>query len=344
MKKILLQTWLSRGWLACLLWPLSQVYGFLFSARRHLYKVGLFKSTRVGVPVIVVGNVIAGGAGKTPLVMALVQHLQNHGLKVGVLSRGYGRIDTACREVHENTPISESGDEPALIRRATGATVFVAARRAEAAMALIQAYPETQVLVCDDGLQHYALARDIEIAVFDDRGTGNGWTLPAGPLREPWPARLHEIDLVLHSGQNPAFEGFSASRRLSAYALAANGTRVLLSSLQGKPLLALAAIARPQAFFDMLTACGLTLGQTISLPDHDDFSGYALPASDGVTVLCTEKDAVKLFGLKSMESVNLLAVPLEFSPEPAFMAAVDTLLAPLLSSRLISQLPSSHGH
>ncbi|MES2363115.1 MAG: tetraacyldisaccharide 4'-kinase [Pseudomonadota bacterium] len=339
-KSILQQAWLSRGWLACLLWPAAQVYGLLVRVRRHLYRSGFFKSTRARVPVLVVGNVVAGGAGKTPLVMALVQHFQGQGLKVGVVSRGYGRLGEQCQEVFADTPVSESGDEPALIRQATDAPVFVATKRIEAVAALLHAHPATQLLVCDDGLQHYALKRDIEITVFDDRGLGNGWLLPAGPLREPWPERAGgAADLVLHTGRAPAFAGFNSSRQLAGHAVAIDGSQLPLSSLRGQPVAALAAIANPGAFFGMLQSCGLNLSQTISLPDHYDFSDYQLAVKDGTTLLCTEKDAVKLFRLPAMASIRLLAVPLQFVPEPAFLSAVDALLAPLLS-----QLPSSHGH
>ena len=323
-----------------MLWPLSQIYCLLVFWRRRLYLWGFFRSARAGVPVVVVGNVIAGGAGKTPLVMALVRHWQQRGLNVGVVSRGYGRAGRACLEVCTNTPVTLSGDEPALIKRATGAPVFIANNRIEAARALLAAYPKTQLLVCDDGLQHYALARDVEIALFDDRGVGNGWLLPAGPLREPWPERLHSgIDLVLHTGQFPAFGGFTSSRQLADYAVDSGGNRVQLDSLKGQTLVALAAIAQPDAFFGMLVARGLALSQTIRLPDHYNFSGDRPVVGKGCTVLCTEKDAVKLFALPAAASVRLLAVPLLFSPEPAFLDAVDALLVPLLS-----QLPSHHGH
>jgi tetraacyldisaccharide 4'-kinase len=345
MKRTLQRAWLSRGWQACLLWPMSQVYRLLVSLRCRLYLYGFFESARAGVPVLVVGNVVAGGAGKTPLVMVLVTHFQQLGLKVGVVSRGYGRTGESCREVFADTPVIESGDEPALIKHVTGAPVFIAKNRIDAARALLAAHPGTQLLVCDDGLQHYALARDVEVAVFDDRGVGNGWLLPAGPLREPWPERLHGgIHLVLHTGQSPAFGGFTSSRQLADYAVDSDGNRVQLDTLKGQTLIALAAIANPDAFFSMLVASGLVLGQTISLPDHYDFSGYQLAVDKGCTVLCTEKDAIKLFGLSAMASVRLLAVPLRFSPEPAFLEAVDALLTPLLSQALLSQLPSRHGH
>lgn len=340
MKQVLLKAWLRRGWLACLLWPLAQIHGLLVRLRQALYRRGILSSERVGVPVIVVGNVVAGGAGKTPLVMALVKHLQAQGLQVGVVSRGYGRSGHASLEVSLDTPVYESGDEPALIQRSTGAPVFVANRRVEAVLDLLTAYPATAVVVCDDGLQHYALQRDIEIAVFDDKGIGNGWLLPAGPLREPWPERLRQgVDLVLHTGQKPAFAGFTSSRRLADHAVAADGSQVELTALRDQPLMALAGIASPEAFFAMLRARGLELEKTLALPDHHDFGNDDLHAYTGQTVLCTEKDGVKLFALPGHQKLKLLTVPLEFSPEPDFFTTLDALLAPLLS-----QLPSEHGH
>lgn len=344
MKQLLLKAWRTRGWLACLLWPVAQIYGLAVRLRLALYRGAILPSERFEAPVIVVGNVIAGGAGKTPLVMALVKHLQAKGLQVGVVSRGYGRSGHETLEVRPETPVDQSGDEPALIKSATGAPVFVASRRAEALRALLAAYPATAVVVCDDGLQHYALQRDIEIAVFDDRGVGNGWMLPAGPLREPWPDRKHQgIDLVLHTGQKPAFEGFTSSRQLANHAVAANGRQIALTTLRGQPLIALAGIASPEEFFAMLRARGLMLEKTIPLPDHHAFESGDLAAYTGQTVLCTEKDAVKLFPIPGLAQLHLLAVPLAFSPEPAFFSALDELLAPLLSSKL-SQLPSDHGH
>ncbi|MEO6017756.1 MAG: tetraacyldisaccharide 4'-kinase [Polaromonas sp.] len=340
MKATLQQAWQTQNGLARWLWPVSLLYGLAVGVRRRLYKAGLFSSTRVGVPVIVVGNLVAGGGGKTPLVIALVTHLQQRGIRAGVISRGYGRTAQSCQEVHLQTPVLESGDEPALIKRATGAPVFVASKRAEAAVALLRAHPSTHLIICDDGLQHHALASDIRIAVFDDRGVGNGWLLPAGPLREPWPVKEHAgVDLILHTGRTPAFKGFSSTRRLADNAVGADGSTVDLRDLSGQPLVALAAIATPDAFFSMLVDAGLTLAQTIPLPDHHDFSGYELPVKAGSTVLCTEKDAVKLFQLQVTTSIRLLAVPLVFTPEPAFIEALDALLAPLLS-----HLPSSHGH
>lgn len=325
---------MRRGLLAWLLWPLSVLFGALVRLRQGLYLIGLLKQAHMPRPVVVVGNVVAGGAGKTPVVMALVRHLQSQGLHPGVVSRGYGRHTSDCREVLPGSSAAEVGDEPILIRRNTAAPVFVAPRRVDAARALLAQYPATGVLICDDGLQHYALARDLEICIFDDRGVGNGFLLPAGPLREPWP---RHVDLVLHSGAQPAFTGFTALRALARHAVRADGSRVELATLdKGQPLLAVAGIAKPQAFFTMLQDLGLPLARTIAVPDHHDFEGWQRPTEQDYTLICTEKDAVKLWG----KYPDALAVGLEFTPEPAFLAAFDQLLAQVRSARL----SSTHGH
>ena len=177
------------------------------------------------------------------------------------------------------------------------------------------------------------------LLTLNDRGAGNGWLLPAGPLREPWPARHESIDLVLHTGTNPAFAGYAASRRLAGYAVAADGTHVPLSTLKGQRITALAGIGNPHKFFEMLEAAGVALELAIGLPDHYNFYGFQPPANTDEIFVCTEKDAVKLFGLASMADKRVLAIPLETELEPAFLAELDSLLAPL-----ISQLPSVNGH
>jgi len=325
----LTDAWQRRGWLAWLLWPLSLLYGLLIRIRRTLYRLGWLTSERLPVPVIVVGNVVAGGAGKTPVVMALVQHLRARGMAVGVISRGYGRRSNECLEVFTDSAIEDVGDEPALIRRRTLAPVFVAADRAQAGRALLDQHPHIELVVCDDGLQHLQLRRDLEIGVFDDRGVGNGFLLPAGPLREPWPRAL---DMLLHTGGQPAFTGgFRAGRRLASHARRADGSRVALADLvTGKPLMAVAGIAKPEAFFTMLRERGLPLARTIALPDHADFSGWTGDADGAFTVLCTEKDAVKLW----VKEPAALAVPLEFEPEAAFWNDFDQRLEPLLQAQV----------
>ncbi|MBI2770917.1 MAG: tetraacyldisaccharide 4'-kinase [Burkholderiales bacterium] len=325
MRQALQRAWLRRGALACALWPLSLLFGILASLRRAAYRVALLATERMPVPVVVVGNVVAGGAGKTPVVLALLEHLQARGLRAGVVSRGYGRGTRDCREVLAASSANDAGDEPLLIKHLAGVPVFVAPSRAQAARALLAAHPDTQLIVCDDGLQHYALARDVELCVFDGRGAGNGWLLPAGPLREPWP---RPVDLVLHSGSPQGIEGFAVQRELAAFAVNAKGERIELAALRGQPVIAVAGIARPQAFFGMLEQRGLALALRLALPDHYDFDSWDSPAGAGCSLVCTEKDAVKLWP----RHPGAWAVPLRVSMAPAFWQAFDRLLDAKLSS------------
>lgn len=329
LEQLLLRAWRGRGLLACALWPLSLLYGALTALRRALYRWRVLRSEHMPVPVIVVGNVVAGGSGKTPIVMALVRHMAARGLRVGVVSRGHGRTIADgrddCREVLPGSLPSGVGDEPLLVRRSTGVPVFVARRRVEAARALLEAHPDTQVIVSDDGLQHTALERDMEICVFDDRGAGNGWLLPAGPLREPWP---RPADLVVHTGVHPAFAGFRATRALADHALRRDGSHVPLSALRGVPVLAVAGVAQPQAFFDMLRAAGLPPTWTEARPDHDSYAGWSPPQGDALSIVCTEKDAAKLWPL----APAALAVPLEVTLDAEFLAAFDKRIDRLLGT------------
>lgn len=331
--------WAHRGWRARLLWPVSCGYAALGALRRWLYRCGLLTAHRLPVPVVVVGNVVVGGAGKTPTVIALVEHLRARGWQPGVVSRGYGREGDAVLAVTDAVPASATGDEPALIHQRTRAPVFVAPRRIDAARALLAAHPRVDILLCDDGLQHLALGRDVSIAVFDERGTGNGWQLPAGLLREPWPpGRTHPCPpdvlllqrragtpgVTLPASRVPAFD---AERRLAGHVHDARGRQAALGSLAGQPLVAVAGIARPQAFFDMLTQSGLHIARPVPLADHAAPADYAaLQLQPGDTVICTEKDAVKLFAVLP-PGVAAWAVALELAPQPAFWQAVDALLA-----------------
>jgi tetraacyldisaccharide 4'-kinase len=297
--------------------------------RRLWYWLGLAPVQKVDAQVIVIGNAVAGGAGKTPAVIAVVQYLRARQHMVGVISRGYGRGSSECLEVLDDSRPQSVGDEPLLIRQATRAPVFVAGTRYAAACALLARYPQTRVIVCDDGLQHYGLYRDVEVCVFDDRGCGNGWLLPAGPLREPWPrkalAKAGQADaqlLVLHTGLHPAFAGFRANRSLQLFARSMDDTRVALESLYhpgAKPLVALAGIAHPESFFSMLRAMQVPLLKTVALPDHYDFRNFPTTEYANMRLLCTEKDAAKLWQVVP----DALAVPLQFEPEAAFFAALD---------------------
>jgi tetraacyldisaccharide 4'-kinase len=319
------RAWLRRGAVARMLWPFSMLFGALVAVRHWSYRRGLLKSEQLRVPVVVVGNVIAGGSGKTPLVIGMVEHLRSRGIAVGVVSRGYGRANSACMEVERNSDPRDTGDEPLLIARACDAPVFVSADRVQAGRALLAAHPATQVIVCDDGLQHYRMGRDIEICVFDERGIGNGWLLPAGPLREPWP---RAVDFVAQRGDPPGITGFAMRRRLARHARQADGSSIELALLKGRRLKAIAAIAKPDAFFSMLRDSGLELAETVALPDHLDFGHADAIEQDGCELICTEKDAVKLWSLHR----RAWAVPLELTVDPAFWSQFDSLLDAKLSS------------
>ena len=339
LRRILRDSWKRRSALALLLWPVSVVYGALAGLRRAIFQAEMLQVARAAVPVIVVGNVVAGGGGKTPVVMALVSYLGARGLRAGVISRGYGRRGQECREVLDRSLATDVGDEPLLIKQTTGAPVFVAQRRIDAAHALLAAHPCVDLLVSDDGLQHHGLYRDIEICVFDEGGVGNGWLLPAGPLRERWP---RSCDFVLYAGRPLGKAGFAIKRTLASHARRSDGSQLALQDLRdagrqnGAPLWAVAGIAQPEIFFTMLRDQGLTLAGTQALADHADFGAADWSSPREHTLLCTEKDAVKLWRRRP----DALAVPLVVEIEPAFWQAFDTLL----SQRSGAKLSSSHGH
>lgn len=344
----LIRIWGTRGLSARLLWPLSLLYRSLQAFRLGLYRLGLLTVVKLPLPVIVVGNVIAGGAGKTPLVMALVRHLQERGLRPGVISRGYGRENSESLEVLPHMTAQECGDEPLLIRQRSAAPVFVGSDRVQAARMLMENHPEVDVIVADDGLQHHRLWREMNIAVFDERGLGNGWLLPAGPLREPWPRPglsihppLRGIDLVLVSSPSPQIQGLGCRRELAGWAQAADGSRHALSSLGGQRLHAMAGIAKPDSFFEMLREKGLDLQRTHAFPDHYLFKLDDLPNDPEITVLMTEKDAVKIMPLAAQLRSRLMAVPLLVHPDPALFQAVESVLQ--RSRTGPHPIPSGHG-
>ncbi len=328
--------WLRRGPVAWCLLPLAWLFGRVVALRRLLYRSGLLPSHRLPVPVVVVGNVVAGGSGKTPVTIALVEHLQRRGWRVGMVSRGYGRRTRDVREVDAHSLAQDVGDEPALVYRRCGVPVVVAARRVDAARTLLKRHPGTQILVCDDGLQHLALARDVEICVFDDRGAGNGWLLPAGPLREPWP---RATDLVVHTGDHPSFAGWHAQRAFAEHVVRLDGTSTALQTLAGRPVLAIAGIAQPARFFAMLRAAGLGPVVEQPLPDHHDFDAWTPPHGSPGTWLCTEKDAVKLW----RRHATAWAVPLELRLPEGLLLALERLLAARVPSSLPHSAPAAHG-
>ncbi len=316
--------WRRRGAAAWALRPLSLLYGALRLAHRAPYALGLRRPRSAGVPVIVVGNVVAGGAGKTPVTLAIARHLRQRGWRPGIISRGYGRSTTDCREAFPDSPASEVGDEPALLARASGVPVFVARERIEAARSLRARHPDVDVLLSDDGLQHLDLARDIELCVFNDEGVGNGWLLPAGPLREPWP---RPVTAVVHAGPAPrgSAPAFAMQRQLADEAYNAQGQRMPLAALRGQAFEAVAAVARPESFFAMLAGRGLRPAHVQALPDHYNFESFRRLGLDDEPLVCTEKDAVKLWRTHP----QAWAVPLRLQLPESFWTLLDERLARL---------------
>lgn len=304
------RAWQRRGLIAWLLLPLSLLFLLLTTLRRQLYALGWLASSRVPVPVIIVGNIFVGGTGKTPLTIWLVQALRDAGWVPGVISRGYGASNAAPRLVGPDALPQEVGDEPVLIARRAGCPVMVGRNRVAAAQALLSACPDINILVSDDGLQHYALQRDIEIVLFDGRGTGNGWLLPAGPLREP-ASRKRDFTLVNSpqpvAGMPPAaitmqLAGTMAERLadpLHAVALGSLGQR----GSAGNPpkIVAAAGIGNPGRFFALLRNAGLHCTE-MPLPDHYDFSANPFAGIDADLILITEKDAVKCSRIDALKN------------------------------------------
>lgn len=327
------QQWQYKGWAQCLLLPLAWLFASLASLRRALYRYGLLSSARLPVPVIVVGNISVGGVGKTPLVIHLANALRAAGYRPGILSRGYGGQQTG--EVMPASEPAEYGDEPVLMAQRTACPVWVHSLRAEGGRALSQAHPEIDVLICDDGLQHYALQRDIEIAVVQrPHGTGNGRLLPAGPLREPL-TRLHTVDLVIESGQVPEASSlqpvFQQSLQVGEWTAVSDfSSQMTIGSLQGRPLLAMAGIGHPQRFFHTVEAMGLSC-ETKVFADHHAYTPEDFIELTGKTILMTEKDAVKCRHLGLIDAW-FLPVNAELTPVGHLQTFTDCVIS-LLKQR-----------
>ncbi|HEY6513189.1 MAG TPA: tetraacyldisaccharide 4'-kinase [Burkholderiaceae bacterium] len=322
----------ERGWAAALvaswrqpqpdalaraLQPLSWLYRAITAGQRALFASGLRTSQQAPRPLIVVGNLLVGGAGKTPTVIALVELLRQRGYTPGVVSRGYGRTDDTTRIVDAASSAAQVGDEPLLIHLRARVPVAVAAQRIDAARALCSAHPGIDVLVADDGLQHFALARDAQVIVFDERGAGNGLLLPAGPLREPLPQVLPPRTLVIYNAPQPStpLPGFVVHRSLAgvvelpAWWQGQRANPQGWQALQGRRVVACAGTAVPQRFFDMLRAQGLAI-EPLALSDHADYGRLPWPA-DASDVVVTEKDAVKIRA-ERVGNTRVWVAPLDF--------------------------------
>ncbi len=326
---------MRRGLAACLLLPLSLLFAVLSGLRRVLFRLGALKSERLPVPVIVVGNVFVGGTGKTPLTIWLVQALRNAGFNPGVISRGHGAANDGARLLDATSTAQQVGDEPMLIWQRTLCPMAVGRDRVATGRALLAAHPQVDVILSDDGLQHYKLQRDIEIVLSDTRGNGNGWLLPAGPLRES-ASRRRDFTVVNAEARAADWSQEIIHMRVTGLyveQLIDRRHKVSLTGLRNaQPSLRIAAaagIGNPERFFGMLRAAGLSI-QTIPLPDHFDFQDFSFVGVQADRILITEKDAVKCRDVTALrDDPRLWVVP------------VDAHLDGALAERIVEKL---RGH
>ena len=327
------QAWLARGALAIAMLPLALVYGAITATRRALYRVGVFRILALPVPVVVVGNLVAGGAGKTPTVIAIVAALRRHGRTPGIVSRGYGGSHAdGPLEVTRAISAAQCGDEPLLMHLRSSAPLVVGRDRVDAARELLRRHRQVDVIVSDDGLQHLALARDAQVIVFDERGAGNGWLLPAGPLRDPLPRAVPAASLVVYNAAAPstplpgtlARRGLVGVLTLDAWWRGEAASVAALEALRHRTFVAAAGLARPERFFAMLRAHGLAF-TPLPLPDHHAYATLPWPP-DTADVVLTEKDATKLDPAR-IGATRVWVAPLDFALDAAFDAALLALLA-----------------
>lgn len=292
--------WQERGVAGACLLPLATLFSGLSALRRFAFSRGLTAEVRLPVPVVVVGNIAVGGSGKTPVVEWLVGVLRRHGYRPGIVSRGYGGTEEGPCLVPTDGAAQRYGDEPLLLSRLTGCPVAIGRDRPAAGALLLQAHPGCDVIVSDDGMQHYRLARDVEIAVVDEVVLGNCWPLPAGPLREGL-SRLREVDLVIAHGV--LSDGLRARIGIgNVFPMELSGERfralddtghwVSAAHFQGRVIHALAGIGRPERFFSQLESMGLDVVRH-PFPDHHAFVPADLAFAPGDVKIMTSKDAVK---------------------------------------------------
>lgn len=330
-------SWIERQWRGTTPWhfllvPLSWLFGGLAAARRALYRCGVLPRVHLPVQVIVVGNISAGGTGKTPLVLWLAQQLAARGWQPGIVSRGYGGRARAPQAVDAASDAASVGDEPLLLASAAGCPVWVGRDRPAAGRSLLAAHPEVNVLIADDGLQHYRLARAVEIAVVDGaRGFGNGRLLPAGALREPF-ARLAEVDAIVVNQPGAAQTDLPGA---PVYVMHIEGERFInladparsacAADFAGDQVHAIAGIGHPQRFFAHIAALGIH-AQYHPFPDHHVYCAAEL-AYPGA-ILMTSKDAVKCRG---------------FATENMWVLPVRAVLQPGLIEHVLTKIGNYHG-
>lgn len=328
-----MQSWVNQLWyqghpLRFALWPLSLLFSLITWFRRLLFRVGLKKVVKLPVPVIIVGNITVGGSGKTPTVIYLIELLRKHGLKPGVISRGYGVEIDGVRAVMPGDSAASVGDEPAMIVSRTQVPMVVGVKRVDAAKALLAKF-DVDIIISDDGLQHYQLGRDIELVILDgERRLGNGMLLPAGPLREgAW--RLQSVDHVLVNGGSALQQEVQMTLHPSAWLPVSIEHNASTPPTEASSLVAMAGIGNPQRFFDTLTAQGYQLEQTQVFDDHSAYSESVLTElTNGRILAMTEKDAVKCRDF-AKDNWWYLAVDAKLSAsfDQQLLAKIDRLVA-----------------
>jgi tetraacyldisaccharide 4'-kinase len=314
--------WYKDPFIGVLLLPLGFVFADLVRFRKFLYRRGLLKTHSLPVPVIVVGNITVGGTGKTPLIIWMARFLKESGYRPGIISRGYGgRSEAWPQWVDAFSDANQVGDEALLTAGSTGCPMAVSPLRVEAATLLLNR-SDCNVILSDDGLQHYALNRDIECAVIDgERRFGNSYCLPAGPLREPV-SRLQSVDFVVVNGEKSEDHEFSMHLSGDTAVNLLTGKQKPLREFKQQPCHALAGIGNPERFFRMLESAGLSC-TTHSFPDHYRFQRHDIKFGDGQPVLMTEKDAVKCGTLARKQHWY---VPVQAVPESKFSEQLLNLL------------------
>lgn len=328
LSRVMDRVWYGRSPCRWLLWPLGVCYWWITGIRRLMYRWRIRPVTELPVPVVVVGNLTVGGTGKTPLVIWLAEELRQRGFSVGIVSRGYrGRAGAWPQAVHRDSDPARVGDEAVLLARASNCPVSVGPDRVKAAQALLDR-EQVDVLLADDGLQHFALGRIMEIVVVDgERGLGNGMRLPAGPLREGRDRRARADAVVVNGGNwlpdDEIGDIFRAEPSVQEVRQLTGPARRSLESFRGMPVHAVAAIGHPERFFRMLTAAGLQVIEH-PLPDHAPIDAADLRFDDSAPVLVTEKDAVKC-GRIAHDDVWCVPIKLSFRPEDS-AGLVDRVL------------------
>ncbi|MGS0675894.1 tetraacyldisaccharide 4'-kinase [Shewanella sp. 0m-4] len=328
-----MQSWVNKLWyqghpLRFALWPLSLLFALITGFRRFLFRLKVKKALKLPVPVIIVGNITVGGSGKTPTVIYLIELLRKHGLKPGVISRGYGVEIDGVRAVFPGDSADSVGDEPAMIVARTQVPMVVGAKRVDAAKHLLVEF-DVDIIISDDGLQHYQLARDIELIILDgERRLGNGMLLPAGPLREgAW--RLRSVDhVIVNGGVALADEQVMTLEPAKWLPVSANHN-ASAAPTKSEPLVAMAGIGNPQRFFDSLQVQGYQVAQSQAFDDHSAYSETALnQLANGRLLVMTEKDAVKCRDF-AKDNWWYLAVDAKLSPsfDKQLLAKIDRLVA-----------------